>query len=245
LGHFLKLASSHFLTFIRNHGNVISIVAILFALGTNALKEISNDSGKDRVTKLENAKILYDDRVHFQELKTEIDTILNRLKTSDDQKTGGQTMRDLFEGTKNELDGTVELMLMLDEKLAENPTWADAIVDRFKFGAPVHETTIFTDPVAQIDHDYTKLLYDANRVVINGQVSEKDIAPWKGRFDDLTRRIRVKTFTLLEKLIFETTKARARVIFFNNLNLVVFPLGIIVALLGQIAKPKDEPATAT
>lgn len=220
-----NLIRSRWVHRIRKHGNLISVVAISFALTSSALKEHFSEEFKDQLSTLEKA---YD----RDQLRNAVVTITQEVRGISGN----------FRTWPSDFDAHVawaalhvtDLAQMLEQEEAEMfPLWEElehdhGVIRDKKFNSLVETIGSFLPTPSTLGW-----MHDKNSSEYKSQVFI-DEARGIGIQADVSTFLSELRWRLNEKL----KVARERSDTLSTINLFVFPIGILLAVLGQVAKVK-------
>jgi chromosome segregation ATPase len=213
-----KLLKSAWVLWIRRHGNHISIVAAFFALFSQALKDLASENFKDTVLSLEKIEDESDRRNDIEQLNNKLDTIL------------GQTAPQKSEGEK---------LTVRQARLRHIVAVQQAQLEQIDLLMNALGTNIKND----VDTRHkVEDAYDDTRLKVEkfDSTANEEFDNIKGELQTLEYQIQDFGRDLRKRLATKTQDARKWRDICGAVNFYIFPIGIMLAVLGQVAKAKTD-----
>jgi hypothetical protein len=218
-----ELVMSRLVRAVRKRGNVISIIAVTFALTSSAFKEHYSEQFKDASSAFERATDKVDLLSQFEGLRDEALTPV-KLTWADYNDP------DLFEHTRQTILDNIAKYKKKIEFDFQRLDLLKTFVQLTKFGEQQY---------SEASHRRTDLLtiYENFKFERVPDLLRK-LGKLENDFQSLHNSLIRFTNQIREGLDQNTKYARRRKEIATQLSFIVFPVGIILAILGQIAKVK-------
>jgi hypothetical protein len=217
--------TSRWIQAVRRQGNIISIIAVTFALTSSALKEHYNEKFKDAASALERATDKVDLLNQFEDLRNEglspVELTREDIDNPDLFEQNGQTLFDNLAKYKNKIQFDFPRLDFLK--------------------ASVHFTKEQEKRYTEDRHQQKDLFgrYETMKHIWKPDLLTELILLQK-EFEGLHLAIKRLTDQVLEKLDKNAEDARKLKEITAQVSFFIFPVGIVLALLGQIAKVKAD-----
>jgi hypothetical protein len=217
-----KLRGSSWIQRIRKHGNLISFAAALFVVFSNANKEINSERLKDLKSSLENAKTEDLRRTDAEDLSNKLDTIIGLTAPHPTEEDQLNLQKERIQNYLLFEKRRLEQMHLLLTALGTN-------------------TKDEIEKQRELDNQYEDIFLKVDN---SGFAVKESFQSTKDELELLNTNVSNFCADLRERLTKKIEDVQGSYDFAFTLNLFIFPIGIMLALLGQVAKVKtdfDEP----